>query len=224
MLTHKSNNKTNLDRESIDNIHLSANALAHSFGSKRKIFSDISFDLHSGDMLGISGANGAGKSTIVKILCGILTPYSGTVSLSINGQIIQHADFRLHYGLVAPYLTLYEEFSPNELFRLIQQIRGIVFDANYAYSLLQMFSIAHRQHDIIKTFSSGMKQRIKFVVATLHRPAVLFFDEPSTNLDAKGREAVYELSRQHCEKGGIVILATNETQELSLCNSQISIG
>lgn len=203
---------------------LTAASVGHSFGRNRKIFSEISFALSGGSTIGISGANGSGKSTLVKILCGALSPSSGSVRLSVAGREIALDDYRLHCGLVAPYLTLYEEFTPTELFSVIQKIRGLPYDETRSTGLLEMFSIAKRRHDFIKTFSSGMKQRIKYILAALHQPQILFLDEPSTNLDAPGREAAATLMNQHLNSGGGIILATNEPHELSLCSSIVSIG
>ncbi len=202
---------------------LKANALAHSFTRGKYVVSDISFELTGGQTIGIAGANGTGKSTLVKILCGALTPMAGEVLFVVEGHAIRGDDFRLHSGLVAPYLALYEEFTPDELCRIIQKIRGLDIDETYLDSLLNMFSIAKRRNDIIKTFSSGMKQRIKFIVAAIHRPLILFLDEPSSNLDAPGRTAIISLMQAHLVDGGGIILATNEPNELSLCDSIISV-
>ena len=203
---------------------LTASRVGHSFGRGKGVFSDISLELSGGQTLGIAGANGAGKSTLVKILCGALTPAAGEVRLTVGGRAAGRDDFRLHCGLVAPYLTLYEDLTPDELFRAMQKIRGLAADEPRIAALLEMFSIARRRRDLIKTFSSGMKQRIKYILAALHRPAILFLDEPSTNLDAPGRAAVSALTESHLAGGGGIILATNEPQELSLCSSIISVG
>lgn len=202
---------------------LKADDITHSFTSGKCVVSNISLELSGGQTLGIAGRNGSGKSTLVKILCGALTPVAGRTQFVVNGRIISRDDFRLHSGLVAPYLTLYEEFTPDELCQIIQRIRGLNLDAAYLHSLLDMFSIALRRSDIIKTFSSGMKQRVKFILAALHRPLVLFLDEPSSNLDAPGRLAFTSLMQAHLASGGGIILATNEPNELSLCDSVISV-
>jgi len=203
---------------------LTAEGVGHSFGRNRKILSGISLALSGGGVVGIAGANGSGKSTLVRILCGALTPTSGAVHLVVNSREVHLDDYRLHGGLVAPYLTLYEEFTPDELFAVMQKIRGAPLDEARVAALLAMFSIAKRRHDYIKTFSSGMKQRIKYILAALHHPQILFLDEPSANLDEPGREAAAALMNHHLASGGGIILATNEPHELSLCSSIISVG
>lgn len=211
-------------KSNLNDFQLIAASVGHSFGRNRKIFSEISFELSGGGIIGIAGANGSGKSTLVKILCGALSPSSGSVKLSVAGHETALDDYRLHCGLVAPYLTLYEEFTPTELFTVIQKMRGLPHEEARSTALLEMFSIAKRRHDYIKTFSSGMKQRIKYILAALHRPEILFLDEPSTNLDAPGRDAAAILMKEHLTSGGGIILATNEPHELSLCSSIVSIG
>lgn len=202
---------------------LKADSVAHSFSRGKYVISDISLELTGGKTIGIAGANGSGKSTLVKILCGALTPSAGYIRFIADGHTVERDSFRLHIGLVAPYLTLYEDFTPDELCRIIQKIRGLNLDEDRLTSLLDLFSIARRRNDTIKTFSSGMKQRIKFIIALLHRPPVLFLDEPSSNLDAPGRAAIISLMQAHLADGGGIILATNEPNELSLCDSIISV-
>ena len=133
----------------------------------------------------IAGRNGSGKSTLVKIICGVLTPSAGTVTVSADDAGDQFA-VKARIGLVAPYLEVYEEFSAMENLHLSMTLRGFTPDDDRARSLLERVALDPQRTDPVRGFSSGMKQRLKYAMALIHRPPVLILDEPMSNLDADG--------------------------------------
>ncbi|MBD3170358.1 MAG: ATP-binding cassette domain-containing protein [candidate division Zixibacteria bacterium] len=191
---------------------LGADNISKSFES-RKVFSDINFELEAGEGLIITGANGSGKSTLVKILCGLLSPTSGKVSLLTDGREIPADRRYLNYGLVSPEMKLYEELTAEENISFFGKLHGLFLGSADISRILDKFGLRGRGDDLLRSFSSGMKQRMKYIIATLHEPAVLFLDEPSSNLDMAGMELVDEICAKQ-RQDDILIVATNEKRDM----------
>src|SRR3970040_2034291 len=189
---------------------------------RRLIFKDISFKLNSSTIFGISGPNGSGKSTLVKIIANIISPSSGKLIHNFNGTKIKPENLHNHIGLVSPYLVLYDEFTAYENLNYFSEIRGISFNKKRIDDLLNKFLLFNRKEDLVKTYSSGMKQRLKFIFALMHSPQLIILDEPTSNLDDEGKEVVYELVKEE-GSNNIVIIASNEKTDLSLCNETIDL-
>jgi heme exporter protein A len=190
--------------------------LSKLFG-RRLIFRDINFNWTEKGIFGISGPNGSGKSTLVKIVAGLIAPSSGKIIHKNSGGEIIPEKLHNHIGFVSPYLVLYEEFSAWENLKIFAKIRGVNFDEEKVSYYLTQFLLENRKNDLVKTYSSGMKQRLKFIFALMHSPEVLIFDEPTSNLDEEGKKVVYDIVREE-GKQRIVIIASNEVKDLELCS------
>jgi len=141
--------------------------------NRRPIFSDVELRVRAGEVLVVTGKNGSGKSTLVKILARVLTPTAGGLRLTSDGNSVKEDLWPYHVGLVSPYLQLFEEFSTRENLELAFQLRGLVTDVGRIDALLGLIGLAKRANDPVRTFSSGMKQRVKYAVALAHAPALL---------------------------------------------------
>jgi len=193
-----------------------SDSLSKSFG-RRLIFSNINFQWQEKGIFGISGPNGSGKSTLVKIIAGLISPSKGKLIHKNSGGEIIPEKLHNHIGFVSPYLVLYEEFSAWENLKIFAEIRGVTFDEARVLFYLNEFLLENRKDDLVKTYSSGMKQRLKFIFALMHSPEVLIFDEPTSNLDDDGKKVVYKIINDE-GKQRVVIVASNETRDLDLCN------
>jgi heme exporter protein A len=189
---------------------------------RRLVFNKINQIFTSGNVYGISGPNGSGKSTLVKIIANIISPTRGTVVHHLSNCIIVPEKLHEHIGFVAPYLFLYDEFTAEENLIHFSNIRGIKFDLERAEFLFRKLNLIDRKDDVIRGYSSGMKQRLKFIFALLHRPQCIILDEPTSNLDNNGKERVYDLILEEA-KSNLVLVASNEEPDLALCNNVISI-
>lgn len=200
----------------MSNYSIQSQNLSKLFG-RRLIFRDINFHWNGNGIFGISGPNGSGKSTLVKIVAGLIAPSSGKITHKNPASEIIPEKLHNHIGFVSPYLVLYEEFSAWENLKIFAKIRGVNFDEEKVNYHLTQFLLDNRKNDLVKTYSSGMKQRLKFIFALMHSPEVLIFDEPTSNLDEEGKKVVYNIV---CEEGKtrIVIIASNEVKDLELCN------
>jgi heme exporter protein A len=192
--------------------------------NRKVIFREVSFELGRTSSLAITGRNGSGKSTLVKIIAGLLSPSAGSVAIEDGGQILDESRQREHLGLVSPYLQLYDEFTALENIEILSRIRGIkTLERDHVQSLFTTFSLWDRRNDALRVFSSGMKQRLKYVFALVHRPTVLILDEPTSNLDSEGVESVKQVVRDQKSRG-IMIIATNEAQEAKWCDEALHLG
>lgn len=199
----------------MSNYSLEVNQLTKYFG-RRLIFSNLNFRFEGKGIYGISGPNGSGKSTLVKILAGILGANKGEVKHFLDGHEIVPEKIHNHIGFVSPYLVLYEEFSAEENLLMFARIRGVEYDKKRVDYLFDKFLLLKRKDDLVKTYSSGMKQRLKFIFALMHSPQLIILDEPTSNLDDEGKNSVYEIIREE-GKEKIVLVASNEKNDLELC-------
>jgi len=200
----------------MNNFSLQAQTLSKLFG-RRLIFRGINFNWSGNGIFGVSGPNGSGKSTFVKILAGLISPSEGNIIHSLDKDVIVSDKLHNYIGFVSPYLILYEEFSAWENLKIFSEIRAIEFNEKKITELLDKLRILNRKDDLVKTYSSGMKQRLKFVFALMHSPKLIIFDEPTSNLDDEGKETVYSIIKEE-SKNSVIVLASNEKTDLSYCN------
>jgi heme exporter protein A len=205
----------------MSNYSVEAKELNKTFG-RRLIFKNLNFKIQNEGILGIAGANGSGKSTLVKIIAGINSPSSGKIIHKENKKEILPERLHNFIGFVSPYLVLYEEFSAWENLNYFAEIRKVEFDKEKIEFLLNEFLIFNRKNDLVKTYSSGMKQRLKFIFALMHSPKLLILDEPTSNLDEKGKESVYKIVEEE-GKSSLVIVASNEKSDLQYCSQIIKL-
>jgi heme exporter protein A len=195
--------------------------LSKLFG-RRLIFRDINLNWEDKGIFGISGPNGSGKSTLVKIIANLSAPSSGRIIHKNSGGEIIPEKLHNHIGFVSPYLILYEEFSAWENLKIFAKIRDVSLNKERVESYLKKFLLDSRKDDLVKTYSSGMKQRLKFVFALMHLPEVLIFDEPTSNLDDEGKKVVYDIISEE-GKTRIVIIASNEAKDLESCDEVLML-
>jgi heme exporter protein A len=182
----------------------------------RLVFRNVQFELSRGDSIAVTGPNGSGKTTLMKILAGVLSPTTGTVEYWIDGTKSSIDDVRTRIGYVGPYLQMYDEFTAIENLNLLNAIRDGKRDPSLLTGLLRRVDLYDRRNDLVRSFSSGMKQRLKYAVALSGEPDILFLDEPASNLDEAGIVMVKEVIREHKSKH-ILLLATNDAEEIKWC-------
>lgn len=197
------------------------NDLVKYFG-RRLIFDGINYSFESGHVYGISGPNGSGKSTLVKIIACLISPTKGKVKHTFAGKVVEEETLHNYLGFVSPYLFLYDEFTAEENLAHVSKVRGIKFNKERSDFLLSEFNLYERRNDLLRGFSSGMKQRLKFAFALLHEPQLLILDEPTSNLDSSGKEKVYEFIQSE-GKTKVVLVASNEETDLALCEKIVEL-
>jgi ABC-type multidrug transport system ATPase subunit len=197
--------------------------LSKKVGAREVLFSNLSAEFSNGEVVSITGPNGSGKSTFLKIIAAATKPTKGKIEIQVNQKSINHSDFHNYFGYVAPYLNLYEEFHPLEHIKVISKILAVQFDAKTAMRLLERFELHKHFLKPIRVFSSGMKQRMRFILSILNDPIVLLLDEPFSNLDDSGIEICKEIIDEKRKNGGLILIASNDEREITLSSKQINL-
>ena len=138
------------------------------------IFRDINFTLKNSDSLALTGRNGSGKSTLIKIIAGLLSPTKGICKLSIDDKKTEKEHLYKYIGFIAPYVNLYDELTAFENLEFFSTMKsnGKKADKEYIFSLLDRVNLFNRKNDIVRDFSSGMKQRLKLAFSILNSPFI----------------------------------------------------
>lgn len=207
----------------MNNVAITASGIGKSF-NRRMVLKDITLSLNTGESLAITGKNGSGKSTLIKILAGLLTPTKGEVEYRLSGAGVELDALRPMMGLVSPYLQLYDEFTALENVLILLKIRNnSPQQPGDLEKIFRTYGLWDRRDDLVRTFSSGMKQRLKYIVALAHDPSIVMLDEPTANLDEEGCRVVRD-AVQNLQSNTLTIIATNEEQEASWCKKRIHVG
>lgn len=203
-------------------ISLEVKNLGKWFG-RRKVFDAINFSLKEKNSLVVTGKNGSGKTTLLKILCGLIRPTKGGVVISFNGKNLTRDESKNLLGLVMPDLELYGELTALENLVLLSRIQGLYLDKDELKEKIARVGLGKREDDLVFSFSSGMKQRLKYAFALLNSPKILVLDEPTANLDEEGISLVDQMISLQKERG-ILILATNEKADINYGDQIIQLG
>lgn len=203
-------------------IELQAAQISKKYNQK-SIFKELSFSFREG-VLGIAGANGSGKSTLMKCLAYLLRPTSGSVTWTKNGQVLKQAEFKQLAGYAAPYIGLYAELTVYENLKFLLEVGGFPAKKTDIEAIIARMQITHLQEQFYGSLSTGQQQRLKLAAALIRNPDILLLDEPGSNLDAKGHDLVKNVIEQARTDGKLVILASNDPNEIILCDKVIELG
>ena len=182
---------------------------------------DVSLDVHRGELFGLLGPNGAGKTTLFSMLSTQLRPTSG--SLWVHGINVEAEPKKVRsiVGIVPQTPAAYEKLTAWENLMLFAELYGIsdLPARHRANELLRMVGLAERRHDLVATYSGGMRHRLNIILALIHDPQVVFFDEPTTGLDPIARKGLWEIIRLLKRARKTIILTTHYMQEAEeLCD------
>lgn len=168
---------------------IEAKNLSKSFG-KFKAVEDLSFTINHGDVYGFLGQNGAGKSTTMRMLLGLIFPDAGSVY--INGEKFGNNNRHLlkHVGAVIERPDLYKYLSGWDNLRMFAKLSGVPITNSRLHEVLEIVGLKGREQDKVKGYSQGMKQRLGIAIAMVHNPDLLILDEPTNGLDPQG---IYEM-------------------------------
>ncbi len=200
---------------------LSIQKLTKSF-NQQSVFQNLTFTIHSGSKFAITGPNGSGKSTLLKILSGGMLPTEGHIDYTYSGDTILEDTLYKHVHFVAPYNTVIEELNLAELFSLHKKL-GLLSAFESVDHWVKKLEYKFNPDHPIKTFSSGMKQRVKLGLALLDNRPLILLDEPGSNLDAGGKEWLYSMVHS-LSPNQTLIIATNDPAEIALCSASISVN
>lgn len=189
----------------------------------RRVLQGIDLTLRQGEVLVVAGPNGIGKSSLLRVICGLQRPSAGQVLLRANGQSYPPAKAPWLIGWVAPDLQLYRELTALENLEFFASVRGLRRSREELIELLADLGLRGRGDDLLAAYSSGMAQRLRYAYALLHDPPLLVLDEPTVTFDERGTALFENVVAQQRERGALVI-ATNDPRELRFGDYVLRLG
>lgn len=198
---------------------ISVRDLTKQFGSFTAV-DHISFDVYRGEIFGFLGANGAGKTTAMRMLCGLSFPTAGTGTVVGYDVRTQSELIKRHIGYMSQRFSLYEDLTVAENMALYGGIYGMSqSDIQQRISeLLTKLQFADHKDDLVSSLPLGWKQKLAFMVATIHRPELVFLDEPTGGVDPITRRQFWDLIRATAAEGTTIFVTTHYMDEAEFCN------
>jgi ABC-2 type transport system ATP-binding protein len=198
---------------------IEVNSLRKQFGNFTAV-NDISFNVKSGEIFGFLGANGAGKTTAIKMMCGILQPTSGDAI--VGGYSISKVPdkVKLNIGYMSQRFSLYNDLSVGEnmdFFGGVYGLRGKELQKRKDW-VLEIANLKNEQKIITGSLPGGIKQRLALGTAVIHKPKIIFLDEPTSGVDPISRRTFWELINSLSAEGVTVLVTTHYLEEAEYCN------
>jgi ABC-2 type transport system ATP-binding protein len=187
--------------------------LSKTYASGFQALKDVSLDIRHGEIFALLGPNGAGKTTLINVVCGIVIPSAGTVTVGGHDIVKDYRAARSLIGLVPQELTTDAFETPPATMRLSRGLFGKPADPAVIEKVLKELSLWDKRDSRIMTLSGGMKRRVLIAKALAHEPQILFLDEPSAGVDVELRKDMWQLVRGLRASGVTIILTTHYIEE-----------
>ena len=181
---------------------------------------DVSFTVAKGEVFGFLGANGAGKSTTIRMLCGLLKPTSGTALVGGIDVATDPEGVKRHIGYMSQKFSLYEALTVDQNIRFFGGVYGLSgrrFDERRAF-VLDMAGLRGREDAVTRTLSGGWRQRLALGCAVLHQPPIVFLDEPTGGVDPVSRRQFWDLIGNLAAQGVTILVTTHYLDEAEHCH------
>ena len=184
----------------------------------------ISFDVRRGEIFGFLGANGAGKTTAMRMLCGLSYPTSGSGTVAGWDVMREGEQIKRHIGYMSQKFSLYNDLTVWENIRLFAGIYGLskAETEKRAAEVLERLNFTSERNTLVGSLPLGWKQKLSFAVATIHRPEVVFLDEPTGGVDPITRRQFWEMIYEAADGGTTIFVTTHYMDEAEYC-SRVSI-
>ncbi|MBI4759665.1 MAG: heme ABC exporter ATP-binding protein CcmA [Chloroflexota bacterium] len=183
--------------------------LVKRFGLKT-VLRGVDFEVQPGEFVALLGPNGAGKTTFLRILASLSRPSLGQVTVAGHQLPHEAAAVRARLGVVSHLPLLYGDLTAEENLRFYARMYGITNFQARITEVLEMVGLENRRHDLVRTFSRGMQQRLAIGRAVLHDPEVILFDEPYTGLDQDASAMLDEVLKTVAAKGRTVVMTSHD--------------
>ena len=202
---------------------LSIAALEKRYASGLQALKRVDLDISRGEIFALLGPNGAGKTTLINIVCGIVTPSAGSVTVGGHDIIKDYRAARSLIGLVPQELAITPFETVWQTVCFSRGLFGKPADAAFAEKILRDVALWERRHSKIVTLSGGMKRRVLIAKALVHEPQVLFLDEPTAGVDVELRQDMWQVVRQLRDSGVTIILTTHYIEEAELMADRVAV-
>lgn len=195
--------------------------LVKAFGTFKAV-NDISFEVKKGEIFGFLGANGAGKTTAISILCGLVHATSGSGHVAGCDIMTNSEEIKKHIGYMSQRFALYEDLTVRQNLMFFSGIYG--FSTKEAKPMVEKhladMGFGGMENRLVSTLPLGWKQRLSFAVATLHHPEIVFLDEPTSGVDVETRRHMWEIINEEAARGTTIFITTHYMDEATYCDRQ----
>ncbi|HEY3377151.1 MAG TPA: ABC transporter ATP-binding protein [Armatimonadota bacterium] len=206
------------------NASIVTSGLTKVFGSAT-VVQDVSLQVNEGEFFGFLGPNGAGKSTTIKMLCGLLRPSAGTIHIAGHDLAREPLAVKKIMGVLPEDANLYERLSAEEFLMFSAQMYGLPREEarRRVHDLLELMELAAEKKKLIVDFSMGMKKKTALAAALIHRPRVLFLDEPFNGIDPISMRGIRNVLHQLTEKGTTIFFSSHVMEVVERLCTRVAI-
>jgi len=175
------------------------------------VVDDLSFEIAAGECLGVIGPNGAGKTTTIRMIAGLLKPTTGRILVDGHDLALAPESAKAALGFIPDRPFIYEKLTAGEFLRFHAGLYGMPDKEieERIKEMLDIFELGRWQHELVESFSHGMKQRLVMGAAFLHRPKAVLVDEPMVGLDPRGARLIKDVFRRMTEHGVAILMSTH---------------
>jgi len=198
---------------------INAENLCRNFGDLKAI-QNLSLKVEKGRIYGFLGPNGCGKTTAIRLLTGLLKPNSGKIEV-LGFSLPKDAEkLRLHIGYMTQKFSLYDDLTVKENLQFVAKIYGLSSKEQKSRlsELLSIYGLDHKQHQLAGSMSGGQRQRLSLSAAVLHKPELLFLDEPTSAVDPENRREFWEQLFDLSDQGTSILVSTHYMDEAERCH------
>jgi ABC-2 type transport system ATP-binding protein len=182
------------------------------------VVKDFAIEVPRGMIFGFLGPNGSGKTTTIRMLCGLLTPDAGTGECLGFDIRTQAAEIKRRVGYMTQRFGLYEDLTVRENLEFIGRMYGVRPLAPRTEAIINRFGFEHRQHQLAGALSGGWKQRLALAACVMHEPELLLLDEPTAGVDPNARREFWEMIHDLAGEGVTVLVSTHYMDEAERCH------
>ena len=188
------------------------------FGSLTAV-DGVTFDIAQGEVFGILGPNGSGKTTTIRILCGLLEPTSGSATVAGFDVRTESEAIRRNIGYMSQRFGMYDDLTVAENLDFYSSLYGLMGEEKRKRiaALFDELGLGPRSRQLVGTLSGGWKQRVSLACAIAHHPAILFLDEPTAGVDPAARRRFWETIRSLADGGTTIVVTTHYMDEAARC-------
>lgn len=200
-------------------IVIGAKDLNKTFGSFRAV-KNFQLEIRNGDIYGLLGANGAGKTTSIKIICGLIDPSSGSVTLLGKSTGLRAAAVRSRIGYMSQKFALYDDLTIGENLDFYARLYGVDESVREERKkwVLEAAELKGEEKMLTKSLPGGWKQRVAFGAAVMHEPEAIFLDEPTSGVDPLARRSMWRMINEFADRGAGILVVTHYLEEAEQCN------
>lgn len=193
--------------------------------STKRAVSELTFEIEQGAVFGLLGPNGAGKSTTVMMLCGLMRPDAGNISVFGLDVMDNGVDVRNQIGVVPQEIALFPTLTAYENLFYFGRMYGLKASAirSQINKYLEVFGLSDKKNKIVSTFSGGMKRRLNLIAALLHQPKLIILDEPTAGVDVQSRNMILSFLETLRSEGTTIIYSSHVLEEAERICSHLGI-